>query len=101
MKRECTDISMFSRFLQTYIKNMKILIMVLLFYILHLYHKYSLTDDMVESFSDNNANEIVVSVFNNDTIENIIDFKKKKDMPDGTKIVLDIKNEGYVTLTIK
>ena len=38
MKRECTDISMFSRFLQTYIKNMKILIMVLLFYILHLYH---------------------------------------------------------------
>ena len=65
------------------------------------YHKYSLTDDMVESFSDNNANEIVVSVFNNDTIENIIDFEKKKDMPDGTKIVLDIKNEGYVTLTIK
>ena len=56
---------------------------------------------MVESFSDNNGNEIVVSVFNNDTIENIIDFEKKKDMPDGTKIVLDIKNEGYVTLTIK
>ena len=56
---------------------------------------------MVESFSDNNGNEIVVSVFNNDTNENIIDFEKNKYMTDGTKIVLDIKNEGYVTLTIK
>ena len=38
-------------------------------------------------------------MFNNDTIENIIDFEKNKDMPDGTKIALDIKNEGYVALT--
>lgn len=61
-------------------------------------HQYSLTDDMVESFSDNNGNEIVIARFNNDTIESMIDFEKNKDMPDGTKIKLDIKKEGYVTL---
>lgn len=61
-------------------------------------HQNSLTDDMVESFSDNNGNEIVIARFNNDTIESMIDFEKNKDMPDGTKIKLDIKKEGYVTL---
>lgn len=61
-------------------------------------HQNSLTDDMVESFSDNTGNEIVIARFNNDTIESMIDFEKTKDMPDGTKIKLDIKKEGYVTL---
>ena len=61
-------------------------------------HQYSLTDNMVESFSDNNGNEIVIARFNGDTIESMIDFEKNKDMPDGTKIKLDIKKEGYVTL---
>lgn len=58
----------------------------------------SLTNDMVESFIDNNGNQIVIARFDNDTIENIIDFEKNKVMPDGTKIELDIKKEGYVTL---
>lgn len=61
-------------------------------------HQDSLTNDMVESFSDNKGNEIVIARFNNDTIESMIDFEKNKDMPDGTKVKLDIKKEGYVTL---
>lgn len=61
-------------------------------------HQNSLTDDMVESFSDNKGNEIAIAGFNNDTIESMIDFEKNKDMPDGTKVKLDIKKEGYVTL---
>lgn len=61
-------------------------------------HEYSLTNDMVESFSDNKGNDIVITRVTNNTIENTIDFEKNKDMPDGTKIKLDIKKEGYVTL---
>lgn len=61
-------------------------------------HQYSLTNDMVESFSDKKGNDIVIARFNNDTIESIIDFEKNKDNPDGTKVKLDIKKEGYVTL---
>lgn len=49
-------------------------------------------------FSDNKGNEIVIARFNNDTIESMIDFEKNKNMPDGTKVKLDIKKEGYVTL---
>ncbi|MCI8760798.1 MAG: hypothetical protein HFJ34_06800 [Clostridia bacterium] len=61
-------------------------------------HQNSLTNDMVESFSDNNGNEIVIARFNNDTVESMIDFEKNKVMPDGTKVNVDIKKEGYVTL---
>ncbi len=61
-------------------------------------HQYSLTDDMVEVFSDDKGNEIVIARFNNDSIESIIDFEKNKEAPDGTKNKLDIKKEGYVNL---
>jgi len=61
-------------------------------------HEYSLTTDSVESYSDDDGNLIKVAAFSNDTIEGMIDFEKNKEMPDGTKIKLDIKKEGYVTL---
>lgn len=51
------------------------------------YHQYSLSDDMVESFGDNNGNEIVIAVFNNDTIESMIDFEKNKHSLDVLKII--------------
>lgn len=60
-------------------------------------HQHSLTDDMVESFSDNNGNTITIARFN-DTMESMINFEKNKTMPDDTKIKLDIKKEGYITL---
>lgn len=60
-------------------------------------HENSLKEDMVESFRDNNGNEIVIARFN-DTIEDMIQFEKNKVMPDGTKNKLDIKKEGDITL---
>ncbi len=62
-------------------------------------HQYSLTNDMVEFFSDNNGNDVVITKFNNTTMEKTIDSEKNKEKADGSKFYTNIKKEGYVTLS--